>query len=68
MYVTGIFAFSFSEMIFVGNYNFYYNLCYKSNEHSIFLFAVSDTGIGSSLEEFQEMRVSFTNVADNWGR
>ncbi|KAI5436934.1 hypothetical protein KIW84_023167, partial [Lathyrus oleraceus] len=28
--------------------------------------SISDTGIGSSLEEFQEMRVSFTNVADNW--
>ncbi|CAL5188991.1 unnamed protein product [Lathyrus oleraceus] len=28
--------------------------------------SISDTGIGSSLEEFQEMSVSFTNVADNW--
>ncbi|KAK2374480.1 type 2 DNA topoisomerase 6 subunit B [Trifolium repens] len=28
--------------------------------------SISDTGIGSSLEEFQDLKVSFTNVADNW--
>ncbi|PNY05669.1 hypothetical protein L195_g002124 [Trifolium pratense] len=28
--------------------------------------SISDTGIGSSLEEFQDLKVSFTNVAENW--
>ena len=32
-----------------------------------FLRAVSDTGIGSCLEEFQDLRFSSTDVADNWG-
>ncbi|XP_058772297.1 type 2 DNA topoisomerase 6 subunit B-like [Vicia villosa] len=39
--------------------------CSSSSDHSLKI-SISDTGIGSSLEEFQEMRVSFTNVADNW--
>ncbi|WVZ10525.1 hypothetical protein V8G54_015055 [Vigna mungo] len=32
------------------------------------VFAVSDTGIGSCLEEFQDLRFSSTDFADNWGQ
>jgi len=47
------------------NVSFYFYFC--NSNIQFLLYAVSDTGIGSSLEEFQNLRVSFTNAADNWG-
>ncbi|CAI8587589.1 unnamed protein product [Vicia faba] len=39
--------------------------CSSSSDPSLKI-SISDTGLGSSLVEFQEMRFSFANVADNW--
>lgn len=38
----------------------------SSSSNPSLRISISDTGIGSSLEEFQNLRVSFTNAADNW--
>ncbi|TKY69864.1 hypothetical protein E2542_SST06147 [Spatholobus suberectus] len=38
----------------------------SSSSHPSLRISISDTGIGSCLEEFQDLRFSSTNVADNW--
>ncbi|KAJ1399482.1 hypothetical protein SESBI_30245 [Sesbania bispinosa] len=39
----------------------------SSSSHPSLRISISDTGIGSCLEEFQDLRFSSTDVADNWG-
>ncbi|KAL9285122.1 hypothetical protein ACSQ67_024514 [Phaseolus vulgaris] len=38
----------------------------SSSSHPSLRISISDTGIGSCLEEFQNLRFSSTDVADNW--
>ncbi|RZC28228.1 Type 2 DNA topoisomerase 6 subunit B-like isoform A [Glycine soja] len=38
----------------------------SSSSHPSLQISISDTGIGSCLEEFQDLRFSSTDVADNW--
>ncbi|KAG4403083.1 hypothetical protein AAZX31_01G029000 [Glycine max] len=38
----------------------------SSSSHPSLKISISDTGIGSCLEEFQDLRFSSTDVADNW--
>ncbi|XP_061357002.1 type 2 DNA topoisomerase 6 subunit B-like [Gastrolobium bilobum] len=41
-------------------------LARSSSSHSSHRISISDTGIGSCLEEFQDLRFSSTDVAGNW--